>query len=152
MCVCVCVYYIVHSHAIRPCHPSRYFLLAWVLPRRDLWYLLRKALIRRNSRGILSLQFLLKPSALCASLSVSLLFSRYSRSSPTGPNLSCPLFSPAAQVSPVSHMASMTLLGFPALLPPSSALSNLAPRFQSLDSGAPYDASVSLRCRIFRLW
>ena len=95
--------------------------LALILPRGDQWYLLRKPQIRRDKGDTLSLfvQFLpTKPWVPCAPPPASLLFSRLSGLAATGPTLSFlrfPLFSPT-QVSPVSHMASTTLVRFLPLL------------------------------------
>ena len=92
-------------------------------------YFLRKPLIRRDKGDTLSLlvQFLLinKPWVPCAPLPASLLLYRLSGLATTGPTLSfVRFFLFLTQVSPVSHMASTTLVRFLARLRLSSALPN----------------------------
>ena len=85
----------------------------------------------RQREHTLSLLFLLKPRAPCAPLPASFLLSiQLSRSSglastePTLPILFLFTFFPiSAQVSPIFHIAYITLLGFLALLRPFSTLS-----------------------------
>ena len=82
----------------------------WFSPKWNQLYLLRRLLITRDEKGILSLQFFLKPQLPCASLAACLLFSKLSGSSATEPTLSCPrvfLFpskSPTVPTSRLQHM------------------------------------------------
>ena len=124
-------------------------LLALVLLTRDQRYLLRKSLITRGKSR------------------------RSSYLSPDHhafPHL-CPFYSPHilgrrqlnqhylpyvlisyVQVSPVFHIASITLLEFSAFLRPSSTLPGPLLQFPSLGSGPQRGAAVSLEHRVLRLW
>ena len=123
------------------------------LPKGGSIILITKTTDQTSERDTLSLlvQFLLKPGEPCASLSASLIFSKLSESAVTEPIRFCLLSpSPSAQVSPVSHVASMTPLGIFALLRLPSALLDPVPLLTPLGSGPQHDTMVSLGCRV--LW
>ena len=56
------------------------------------------------------------------------------------------------QVSPVAHIAPITLLWFHVLLRPSSTFPGPSPHFPSLGSDPPHDATVFLGRRNLQLW
>ena len=125
----MCIYEIGHNRAIRPCHPCHSMPpLALFLPRGKSMILITKTSDQtRQRRHTLRVQFLLErwgylmPSSPLPFFSIDSIDSLHSLHSLdlVGRHLSTELilflptfFSCSAQVSPVSHIASKTILGF----------------------------------------
>ena len=128
-----------------PAIPVIIFSLHWSSQKGDQRYLLQKSLIRHDKRGTLSLQLCLSPERL-AFPSLLPFYPRLfepTSTEPTLPTLSCLHFSPSVRVSLVFHIASITFMGFLALLRLFSAPPDYTP-LPSPSSGPQYDATVLL--------
>ena len=126
----MCIYQIAHNRAIRHCHLSHPMPLALLITKTSDQTRQRRHTLSTCTILTGALSSLCSPTLFpCYSRSI---FNRLSGLAGTEPTLSfLHFFSLSTQVSPVSHMASTTILRFFALLRLSSAPPRSYPRSRS---------------------